>query len=316
MLAIKYTTVTQLHPHISVLLREVVAALVQRPGGRFVDATAGGGGHTAALLQAAGPAATILALDADPYALALARNRVADLPGSVELRRANFRDLAAVAAEAGFTEVDGIVMDLGISSMQLDVEERGFSFRDTGALEMTFDPDQPFTAAEVVNTTPENELADILYRYAEERASRRIARAIVAARPIRTPVQLAEVISRAVGGKRGKIHPATRSFQALRIYTNDELGALETALPQAMSLLRPGGRLAVISFHSLEDRIVKDYFDRESKDCICPPEVLLCVCGHKATLRRVTRRAISPSDAEVEHNPRSRSAKLRVAERL
>jgi len=316
MLKIEHRTVTAMQPlHTSVLLNEAVAALVRSPGGSYIDATAGAGGHSLALLQAAGPTARLLALDADPYALALTASRLAAVADQVTLRETNFRELAAVAAEAGFDDVDGILMDLGISSMQLDVEERGFSFRDTGPLEMTFAPEQALDAATIVNEWAEADIADAIYRYGEEPGSRRIARAIVAARPITSPVALAEVVQRALGGRRGKTHPATRTFQALRMAVNDELGALREALPQAMGLLRPGGRLAVITFHSLEDRIVKDYFDTESRDCICPPELPVCQCSHRATLTKATRRAVPPSAEEQRSNPRSRSAKLRVAER-
>lgn len=301
--------------HTPVLVQEVVEALVRRPGGLYIDATAGAGGHSAAILQAAGPAARLLALDADPTAVQLTQRRLARAPGLATVVQANFRRLAAVAQEAGFTSVDGIVMDLGLSSMQLDAENRGFSFTDTGPLEMTFAPGQGVTAADLVNVTPENALADLIFTYGEEPASRRIARAIVAARPIESAAQLARVVQQALGARRGRTHPATRTFQALRIAANDELAALAEALPQAVALLRPGGRLAVISFHSLEDRIVKAFFERESRDCICPPATPVCVCGHTATLRRVTRKPLVPNEAEVQANPRSRSAKLRVAER-
>jgi 16S rRNA (cytosine1402-N4)-methyltransferase len=317
MLTLSRPTVTTPQPHhTSVLLHEVVAALVRAPGGTFIDATCGAGGHSLAILQAAGPEARLLALDADPHALSIAAERLGPLLGQVALKEANFRHIAEVAEEAGFAQVDGIVMDLGLSSMQLDAEERGFSFADTGPLAMTFSPSQELTAADLVNHTPENALADIIYRFGEEPASRRIARAIVAARPIATAAELAAVILRAMGGRRGKTHPATRTFQALRIAVNDELEALRQALPQAVDLLRPGGRLAVISFHSLEDRIVKEYFDQETRDCICPPAVPVCVCGHKAILRRDSRRAITPSQEEIAQNPRSRSAKLRIAQKL
>ncbi len=201
--------------------------------------------------------------------------------------------------------------------MQFDRPERGFSFQADGPLDMRMDETGGQTAADLVNHLPERELADLIYRYGEERRSRRIARAIVKARPIRRTTELAQVVSGAMAGKgrhQTKIHPATRTFQALRIAVNDELGALERALPQAIKLLKPGGRLAVISFHSLEDRIVKQYFRQESQDCICPPEQPVCTCRHKASIHIITKRPIMPSSAEVNVNPRARSAKLRVVE--
>jgi 16S rRNA (cytosine1402-N4)-methyltransferase len=220
----------------------------------------------------------------------------------------------------GWTAVDGILLDLGVSSMQLDTPERGFSFQTGAPLDMRFDPRNPVTAASLVNTWPEAELADILYRYGEERSSRQIARAIVQARPVETTTQLAEVVLRASSShgpyRRERLHPATRTFQALRIAVNRELEAIEVVLPQAVSLLKAGGRLAVISFHSLEDRIVKQYMRRESQDCICPPRQPVCTCGHHATLVEITRHPIRPQDLEVERNPRSRSARLRVAEKI
>jgi 16S rRNA (cytosine1402-N4)-methyltransferase len=200
--------------------------------------------------------------------------------------------------------------------LQFDRSDRGFSFQKEGPIDMRFDPDSPLTADQLVNDWPESELADALFRYGEEPKSRRIARAIVNARPLHSTVQLAEVIAKAVGGRRTGIHPATRSFQALRIAVNRELESLEAALPQAMAALKPGGRLAVISFHSLEDRTVKLFFRQESRDCICPPEQMVCTCGHKATVEEITRRLIRPSDQEVAANPRARSSRLRVAERL
>ncbi|MSQ09584.1 MAG: 16S rRNA (cytosine(1402)-N(4))-methyltransferase RsmH [Dehalococcoidia bacterium] len=313
---IAYKTVTAIQPlHTSVLLHEAVGALVRAPGGSYIDATAGAGGHSAAILAAAGPTARLLALDADPFALSLTEARLGDVASQVTLREVNFRRLDEVADSAGFHHVDGILMDLGISSLQLDVEDRGFSFRDTGPLDMSFSPSQELNAATIVNEWSEGDIADTIYRYGEEPGSRRIARAIVAARPITSPVVLADVVQRALGGRRGKTHPATRTFQALRIAVNDELAALEATLPQAMGLLRPGGRLAVITFHSLEDRMVKDYFDTESRDCVCPPGLPICMCGHTASLIKVTRRAVPPNPEEQRQNPRSRSAKLRVAER-
>jgi 16S rRNA (cytosine1402-N4)-methyltransferase len=223
----------------------------------------------------------------------------------------------------GFEKVDGVLLDLGLSSRQLADARRGFSFSREGPLDMRFNPDQGPSAADLVNSLSEAELADLLWRYGEERHARRIARAIVAARPVTTTVQLAGLVARAVtqrggGGQasRQRIDPATRTFQALRIAVNDELEALARALPQARDLLRPGARLAVIAFQSLEDRLVKQFYRQEAQDCICPPEAPVCTCGHRATLRIITRKPIRPTDKEIARNPRSRSARLRLAERL
>jgi 16S rRNA (cytosine1402-N4)-methyltransferase len=308
--------------HRPVLLAEAVAALQPRPGGRYLDGTFGGGGHTRALLESSAPDGIVLALDADPAAidraLALRQN-----PGITERLipvRANFADLADIARERGVAPLDGILLDLGLSSFQLDQPERGFAFRHEGPLDMRFDPDQGIPASNLVNTLPERELADLIWRYGEEPGSRRIARAIARERelaPIETTTRLAGIVAGALGGRRGReIHPATRTFQALRIATNKELTALEAALSGALDVLAPGGRLAVIAFHSLEDRIVKRFIERESAGCVCPPEVPVCVCNHRPRLQKVTRRAVRPHTTEMDANPRARSAVLRVAERL
>jgi len=307
-------------PHLPVLLEPVLALLrvVDTGAGRFVDGTVGAGGHAAALLEAA-PEARLLGLDRDPAALALARERLAPFGARAVLAHASYEDMPAqVAAWLGAdAQVDGILLDLGVSSMQLDQAERGFAFMQDGPLDMRFDPTSGEPgAADLVNLLDADELADILYRYGEERHSRRIAQAIVAARPLDTTRALADIVASAQRGPREKIHPATRTFQALRIAVNDELGALERALPRALDLLRPGGRLAVISFHSLEDRIVKQTFRREATDCLCPPRQPICTCGHRARVALITRKPVIASAAEIARNPRSRSAKLRVVERL
>lgn len=307
--------------HVPVLTQEVLRFLAPRVTGRYIDATAGGGGHSWALLTASSAAdlptqgGCVLSLDADPRAVARVRERLSSFGARSTVVQTNFRHLAAVAHQNGFDQVDGIVVDLGLSSDQLELETRGFALMAAGPLDMRFDPNQEVSAAQLVNTLPESELADLIYRYGEERLSRRIARAIVQARPLDSTTQLAQIIERSVG-RRGRLHPATRTFQALRIAVNDELGALTAMLPQAVSLLRPGGRLAIISFHSLEDRVVKQFLQRESRDCLCPPEVLICQCGHQASIRLVTRKPVEPSTEEITRNVRSRSAKLRVAERL
>jgi 16S rRNA (cytosine1402-N4)-methyltransferase len=306
------------------LLHEAVAALRPRPGGRYLDGTFGGGGHTRALLHASAPDGVILALDADPTAIARAVAMRDEFEVGEGHRlipvRANFANLASVAHDHEMTALDGVLLDLGLSSFQLDAPERGFAFRHDGPLDMRFDPARGVPASHLVNTLPERELADLIWRYGEEPGSRRIARAIARERerePIMTTTRLAEIVARALGGRRGRdIHPATRTFQALRIATNDELAALEAALAGAIEVLGPGGRLAVIAFHSLEDRIVKRFIERERAACVCPPEAPVCVCAHTPRLRKVTRRAIRPDAAESEANPRARSAVLRVAERL
>jgi len=280
-----------------------------------VDCTVGAGGHAWGILEASSPAGKLLGLDLDPLALHIARQRLAPFQDRVILVQASFTTLPEQLNRLGWDSVHGIVADLGVSSIQLDSPDRGFSFQNDGPLDMRFDPANPITASDLVNDLPEDDLADILWQYGEERASRRIARAIVHARPLRTTRQLIEVIARVSGGHRGHIHPATRTFQALRIAVNQELKALEEFLPLAAQALLPGGRLAVIAFHSLEDRIVKQYFRTESRDCICPPEQPVCTCGHKASLIEITRRPIVAGEEEIRNNPRSRSARLRVVEK-
>jgi 16S rRNA (cytosine1402-N4)-methyltransferase len=308
--------------HMPVLRDEAITALSPRAGGRYIDGTFGGGGHTRELLAASAPDGVVLALDADPAAIARAHALRAelDLDGRLVPVQSNFADLAEVAREQGFAPVDGILLDLGLSSFQLDTAERGFAFRLDGPLDMRFDQTRGFPASELVNTLPEAELADLIWRYGEEPGSRRIARAVVRERgnaPIESTAQLAAIVERALGGRRGRdTHPATRTFQALRIATNDEMRVLEAALDGAVAVLAPGGRLAVIAFHSLEDRQVKRFIERESATCVCPPELPICVCNHVPRLKRVTRRAIRASAEEAKANPRARSAVLRVAERL
>jgi 16S rRNA (cytosine1402-N4)-methyltransferase len=311
--------------HIPVLLSQTIAGLALTPNASCIDGTLGGAGHAEALLVATAPTGRLLGLDSDPAAIDRAEIRLAPFGSRVTLVQDSFRNLAQIAAVHGFTGVDAVLLDLGISSFQLAEAERGFSFQLSGPLDMRMNPLSPLTAAEIVNEWSQDELADIIYRFGEEPRSRRIARAIINARPIQTTSELAEVVARAIGHSRSRqvtlrgqphIHPATRVFQALRIRVNDELGALEEALRQMLTLLAPGGRLAVIAFHSLEDRIVKQFIQRESRDCLCPPELPICRCGHQATLRPVTHKPIQPDEAETSRNSRSRSAKLRIAERL
>lgn len=302
--------------HVPVLVREVLEGLDVQPGGRYVDCTLGGGGHALAILEQSAPGGQLLGIDADPEAVSIARERLGAYRDSVLLVNENSVNLGDVCDHYGFRPVHGVLFDLGLSSLQLESDARGFSFERESVLDMRLSPDKKTTAEDLVNRLPEAELANLLRLYGEETRSRSIARRIVQARPLHTTQQLARVVQVAVGGRRGRIHPATRTFQALRIAVNDELGNLQTGLEQAVGVLGPGGRLAVISYHSLEDRIVKQFMQRESTDCICPPDAPQCVCGHTASLRLVNRKVITPSPEEVILNPRSRSAKLRIAERL
>ena len=301
--------------HIPVLYQEVLRGLQIKPGGRYIDGTLGGGGHAVGILEKSSPAGQLLGIDADPTAIAISAERLVEYGPRVTMVNANFARLAEIASQCGFRPTDGILLDLGLSSLQLASGERGFSFQLEGPLDMRFNPHQGKPASELVNGLSIPELADILHRYGEERRAQRIAQAIVAARPFQTTHQLAEVVAGAVG-RRGRIHPATRTFQALRIAVNDELSALSRALPQAVNLLAPQGRLVVISYHSLEDRLVKRFYRQESQDCICPPEVPVCRCDHRAVLEIVTKKPITPSELELEANPRCRSARLRIAARL
>jgi 16S rRNA (cytosine1402-N4)-methyltransferase len=303
--------------HESVMLREVLAALAVRPGGRYVDCTVDGAGHAEAVLEAASPGGTLLGLDADPEILKLASERLKRFNGSSALINANFSAVDVICREHDFVPVNGILFDLGLSSHQLASASRGFSFRLESPLDMRFGPEQDTTASYWVNEAREEELADVIWRFGEERQSRRIARAIVRGRPFETTTDLAKAVEQAVGRRPGSsTHPATKTFQALRIAVNQELTVLADALPKALGLLGFGSRLVVISYHSLEDRIVKQFIQRESRDCICPPQQPVCTCGHKATLKPVTRGALTPTAEEVAANPRARSAKLRAAERI
>ena len=301
--------------HQPVLYHEIIHALQPQNAGQYVDGTVGAGGHAHGILEACTPDGRLLGLDVDPQAIALAREILAPYGERVRLIQASYDSLTETLREIGWETVDGILLDLGLSSMQLDTPERGFSFQQDAPLDMRFDPASPTTAADLVNSLPGDDLADLIYRYGEERASRRIAQAIVKARPLQTTRQLAAVIA-SVLPRRGRVHPATRTFQALRIAVNQELERVENALPQAVAALRSGGRLAIISFHSLEDRIVKEYFRRESKDLVNPPYERIYEVEKKATLKEINRKVIIPGEAEIEANPRARSAKLRIAEKM
>ena len=302
--------------HIPVLLKETIEALAVQPGGRYIDCTLGGGGHAAAILDHSSPGGQLLGIDADPDAIKMSQARLQAYGSSTLLINENFINLQAICIKYDFLPVHGILFDLGLSSFQLNSNGRGFSFQHEAPLDMRLSPNQEVTAADIINTYSESELAHLIKTYGEESHSHKIARRIVQERPIKTTLQLARTIEQTLGGRRGKIHPATRTFQALRIAVNQELEHLKTALRQAIDLLGFEGRLVVISYHSLEDRIVKQFMQQEAKDCICPPGTPTCICGHTARLKLVKKKVITPSSAEVRLNPRSRSAKLRVAERL
>lgn len=306
--------------HIPVLYQEVLAALNPQPSGFYIDGTVGAGGHAAGILERSAPEGRLLGFDRDPVALAEAAKNLAAYSGRFQLVPTSYLHMAEYAPEAS---ADGVLLDLGLSSLQMDDAARGFAFIKDGPLDMRFGPDGEVTAAEIVNEWPVDELADVIFEYGEERHSRRIARAIEAARPIQSTGELAAIILKTIGrgerqgrslkrnAKRFAIHPATRTFQALRIAVNGELDAVTDVLPLAVSRLKPGGRLAVISFHSLEDRLVKQFIRRLAR----PPEAVESA-SFVPTLREITRKPIEPDDAEVQNNPRARSAKLRVAEKV
>ena len=309
--------------HLPVLADEVIEMLAPAPGSLHIDATLGGGGHTERILEAANPDGRLLGLDADPAAIARVQARLGPVYSDrLVLRQANFRELADVAPAAGFGAVDGALFDLGLSSFQLADRERGFGFRTGGPLDMRFDTSRGVPASELLASLDTAELTALFRRYGEEPKAPRIARAIVDARrvaPIATAEELAALVERVLPPnprQPRRTHPATRVFQALRIAVNEELDALQAGLAAALDLLRPGGRLVVLSYHSLEDRIVKRFFQAERRGCICPPELPVCVCGRNPRLRLVTSPSLTPTDAEIAINPRARSARLRAAERL
>ena len=303
-------------PHNPVLYKEIIHALQPHPGGRYVDGTLGAGGHARGIVEACAPDGQLLGLDVDPQALAIARKTLAPYENRVHLAQASYTSLSAQLKQLGWKTVDGIVLDLGASSMQFDTPERGFSFMQDAPLDMRFGPHAPQTAADLVNKLTERELADLIYQYGEDRDSRKIARAIVNKRPLHTTRELVAVIE-SVSPRRGdRVHPATRTFQALRIAVNEELASIETVLPQAVSALGVGGRLAVISFHSLEDRIVKDFFREQGRALKNPPYERIYEIEREAVVKEVNRKPIPPSEEEIKDNPRARSAKLRIVEKI
>ena len=301
--------------HRPALVSECLELLAVKSGGVYLDGTVGEGGHARAMLDRAAPDGVVIGIDRDPRSLEAAQRRLSRYGSRAVLAHGTYADMGRIAGDRGIDAVDGILLDLGFSSRQVDRAGYGFSWQRDEALDMRYDP-VGATAAEFVNSAGEVELADVIYRYGEERRSRAIARAIVNNRPIATTGQLAQVVTRAVGGRRGGRHPATRTFQALRIAVNGELEQLAAGLAAAMDLLAPGGRLAVISYHSLEDRLVKGWIDRESASCVCPPGLPVCVCEQRPTLRALRRRVVRPAAAETAANPRSRSARLRAVERV
>jgi 16S rRNA (cytosine1402-N4)-methyltransferase len=309
--------------HLPVLANEVIEMLAPAAGSLHIDATLGAGGHTERILEAASPEGRVLGVDADPAAINRVEIRLRARFGErLVLRQGNFRDLATIAPEAGFDAVDGALFDLGLSSYQLADRERGFGFRTGGPLDMRFDTSRGVPAAELLASLDAAELTALFRRYGEEPKAGRIARAIVEARrtaPIATAEELAALVERVAPPdprKPRRIHPATRVFQALRIAVNEELDALQAGLTAALDLLRPGGRLVVLSYHSLEDRIVKRFIQAERRGCVCPPQLPVCVCGRNPRLRLVTNPSLTPTAAEIAANPRARSARLRAAERL
>ncbi|HSK87086.1 MAG TPA: 16S rRNA (cytosine(1402)-N(4))-methyltransferase RsmH [Anaerolineales bacterium] len=303
-------------PHQPVLYQEIIHAWQPRRAGRYVDGTLCAGGHARGILEASAPDGQLLGLDVDPQALTLARKNLAPYEERIHLAQASYTSLSTQLALLQWEAVDGIVLDLGASSMQFDTPKRGFSFMHDAPLDMRFGPHALMTAADLVNKYSERELADLIYRYGEERESRKIARAIVKARPLHTTRELVAVIE-SVSPRRGdRVHPATKTFQALRIAVNEELASIEEVLPQAVAALSAGGRLAVISFHSLEDRIVKDFFREQSKDLVNPPYERMYEVERKAIVKEINRKPITPTDEEIQTNPRARSAKLRIVEKL
>jgi 16S rRNA (cytosine1402-N4)-methyltransferase len=304
-------------PHFPVLYQEILNMLQPQQDGFYVDGTVGAGGHAWGILKASTPDGKLLGLDVDPQAIELAQERLASFKDRFFLLKSSYTAILDLIKSLNWNGVDGILLDLGFSSMQIE-SDRGFAFQSDSPLDMRFDPDNPRTAEKIVNELSEEELITLLFEFGEEEQARLIAKAIIHSRPVKTTRQLSDVIVSAVKGKKkqSRIHPATKTFQALRIVVNDELNSLMVVLPRAVAALRPGGRLAIISFHSLEDRIVKLFFRTESKDCICLPRQPICTCGHRATILTLTKHPIQPSEAEVVYNPRSRSARLRVAQKL
>lgn len=303
-------------PHIPVLYHEIINTLAPHSGGLYIDGTLGAGGHSWGILNKSDPSGKLLGLDVDPNAIFIARQRLSEFKDRAIIRQGSYSQISSFAHELGWNFVDGIIFDLGVSSIQLDTKERGFSFLYDAPLDMRFNHQEGITAADIINHYSEAELANLIWKYGEEKYSRRIARVICESRPICGTLELANLIRKVYGNQHSHINPATRTFQALRIAVNDELKTIEISIPQAIQLLKPDGILAVISFHSLEDRLIKTIFRMESKNCICPPEQPVCTCNHVATIQEVNKKPITASSEEIKKNPRSRSAKLRIAKKI
>tara|TARA_B000000565_G_scaffold81189_1_gene58844 strand:- start:22143 stop:23039 length:897 start_codon:yes stop_codon:yes gene_type:complete len=298
------------------MVPEILKYLEVSSGGRYIDCTLGEGGHTKSLLEASNPGGEVLGIDADHEAIEVSKNRLEEYGERFIYDNSNFKNIKKIAMKSKFVPCHGILFDLGVSSLQLDKESRGFSFRRKAPLDMRFSINQTLTAQDVLNTFSESEISDILYQYGEERQSRKIAKLIIENRPLSNADELSDLIKKNIRQTNYKINPSTKTFQALRIYINEELNSLSQALEQSLEILGVGGRMAVISYHSLEDRIVKNFFKKESKYCICPPNIPECDCGHFPKLKIITKKPVSPSQSEIEANKRSRSAKLRVVERI
>ncbi len=302
--------------HQPVLYQQIIDHLQPKSPGKYVDGTIGAGGHAAAILTASAPEGCLLGLDVDQSALEIVKARITTDANRLILKQGSYSHLHQHLQDLGWKCVNGILLDLGVSSMQLDHPERGFSFSKTAPLDMRFDPSKGITASQLLDKLDHRQIAKMLREYGEEPRAESIAASIVKNRPIRTTSELAKIVANVYGDKHYRIHPATRTFQAIRIATNSELEGLKEGLIRCISGLCSGGRLAVISFHSLEDRIVKQYFHHESRDCVCPPQQVRCTCNHKSILKVITKKVITPSKEEIAHNPRARSAKLRVAEKI
>ena len=298
------------------MVPEILKYLEVSSGGRYIDCTLGEGGHTKSLLEASNPGGEVLGIDADHEAIEVSKNRLEKYGERFIYDNSNFKNIKKIAMKSKFVPCHGILFDLGVSSLQLDKESRGFSFRRKAPLDMRFSINQTLTAQDVLNTFSESEISDILYHYGEERQSRKIAKLIIENRPLSNADELSDLIKKNIRQTNYKINPSTKTFQALRIYINEELNSLSQALEQSLEILGVGGRMAVISYHSLEDRIVKNFFKKESKYCICPPNIPECDCGHFPKLKIITKKPVSPSQSEIDANKRSRSAKLRVVERI
>jgi len=302
--------------HLPVMVQETMDGLSPRDGGMYLDATVGEGGHALAILDRSDPGGRVIGIDRDSRSLVRAVERLSSAGHRFVPVQGNYSQMAGICQSNGISQTDGVLMDLGFSSRHIETPGYGFSFQRDEPLDMRYDPLQYLTAAEIINTYEQEELASLVFRFGEEPRSRSIAREIIRSRPMSTTGELAQAVVRAMGPGRRQIHPATKTFQALRIAVNEELEHLDTGLAQAIDLLASGGNLVVISYHSLEDRIVKTTLAREAAGCVCPPGLPVCVCGHEPRMRIITRRVVKPSPDEVRQNPRSRSARMRVAQRL